>query len=68
MRSAVFFWLGNKCWEKSDGGVSDVDIDAVTKIVNGGEIKAHQNGSYPTGKDPVILRREYTKLAYKAFT
>lgn len=67
VRSAVFFWVKNKCWMKADGGVSDADIDAVTKIVNSGEVKAHEKGDYPAGKDPVVLRREYTKLAYKAF-
>jgi predicted chitinase len=68
LRSAVYFWVDRNCWKSADGGVSDADIDAVTKIVNFGEITNHKNGKYKPNEDPVLLRRKYVKLAYAAFT
>lgn len=68
VRSAVVFWLKNECWKAADTGMNDAAIDAVTKIVNSGEIKKHQMGKYPANNNPVINRRNYAKLAYAAFT
>lgn len=67
IRSAVSFWLSNKCWSAADNGVNDDAIDAVTKIVNSGEIRNHMAGKYAKSSNPVINRRTYTKLAYSAF-
>lgn len=69
VRSAVAFWLKNNCWQAADGGINDAAIDAVTKIVNSGEIVNHKKGNYkkPEG-DPVLNRRKYAHLAYAAFT
>jgi len=69
LRSAVSFWVQNNCWKEADKGISDAAIDAVTGIINSGEVKNHNNGTYrDTDKDPVVLRRQYVKLAYAAFT
>lgn len=70
LRSAVFFWLNKNCWKKADGGMNDAAIDAVTKIVNGGEIKKNNAGAYNKDpkNNPVLLRRKFAKLAYAAFT
>ncbi|HJV27658.1 MAG TPA: hypothetical protein VJ673_18365 [Aromatoleum sp.] len=68
IRSAVFFWLDKKCWRPADDGITDDAIDAVTRIVNAGEIANHKKGVYrDPGKDPVLLRRSYVKLAHAAF-
>lgn len=68
LRSAVYFWVDNFCWRYADGGVDDASIDAVTKIVNSGEIANHKRGNYKPHEDPVLLRRINVKLAYAAFT
>lgn len=69
LRSAVSFWVTNKCFVEADKGISDTAIDAVTKIVNSGEIVLNQKGAYKDpNKNPVLLRRQYVKLAYAALT
>jgi predicted chitinase len=60
VRSAVWFWVANKCWEKADldaktGIISDPAVDAVTKIVNAGM----------NGKE---ARRTNVNRAHSAFT
>ena len=67
LRSAVYFWVENGCYEKADKGIEDSHIDAVTKIVNSGELKKHNAGGYPANDDPVLRRREYSKYAYDIF-
>ena len=68
-RSAVFFWVDNECYTPADKGINDAAIDAVTNIVNSGEIVLNQKGAYKDPKaNPVLLRRQYVKLAYAAFT
>lgn len=69
LRSAVSFWVTKKCYVEADKGISDAAIDAVTKIVNSGEITLNQQGAYKAPKaNPVLLRRQYVKLAYAALT
>jgi len=69
LRSAVSYWVGNNCFIEADKGITDAAIDAVTKIINSGEIKKHLSGAYnQPGENPVLLRRQYVKLAYAAFT
>lgn len=68
LRSAVAFWLDNNCWERADGGINDAAIDAVTKIINAGEIRKHAAGQYPADQNPVLRRRKYVHLAYGALT
>lgn len=68
VRSAVVFWLKNECWKAADKGMNDASVDAVTKIVNSGEIKKHRAGKYKPGNNPVLNRRKYVYLAYSAFT
>lgn len=68
VRSAVVFWLKNECWKAADKGMNDAAIDAVTRIVNSGEIKKHRAGGYKPGNNPVLNRRKYAHLAYSAFT
>lgn len=68
LRSAVYFWLSTGCWRAADGGINEVSIDAVTSIVNSGEVKNHKSGKYKPHEDPVLLRRAYVRLAYAAFT
>lgn len=68
LRSAVYFWIENRCWNAADNGITDAAIDEVTRIVNSGEIKNHNQGKYESSSDPVMLRRKYTRLAYAAFT
>lgn len=68
LRSAVYFWVDNFCWKYADGGINDASIDAVTKIVNSGEIANHMKGKYKPHEDSVLLRRINVKLAYAAFT
>lgn len=68
VRSAVAFWLKKKCWMEADNGVNDAAIDAITKVVNSGEIKKHLKGKYPANNDPVVNRRKFVYLAYSAFT
>lgn len=67
VRSAVVFWVNNNCWKAADSGINDANIDAVTKIVNPGEIKNHIKEAYDPNNDPVLKRRTNTKLAYSAF-
>lgn len=67
VRSAVAFWLKNECWKAADKGMNDAAIDAVTKIVNSGEINKHKAGKYKSGNNPVLNRRKYVYLAYAAF-
>lgn len=68
VRSAVWFWLVNKCYKTADKGLDDVTIDAATRIVNSGEVAKHKRGDYKDpNSDPVLQRRSYTKLAYSAF-
>ena len=64
-----------ECWKHADkdagkGAVSDEMIDAITKIINPGEIKKHQAGKYPNdeAKNPVLKRRCNVKLAFRYFT
>lgn len=68
VRSAVVFWLKNECWKAADKGMNDAAIDAVTRIVNSGEIKKHRAGGYKPENNPVLNRRKYAHLAYSAFT
>lgn len=68
VRSAVAFWLKNECWKAADKGMNDAAIDAVTKIVNSGEINKHKAGKYKPAENPVLNRRKYVYLAYAAFT
>ena len=69
VRSAVSFWLDKKCWKAADDGITDAAIDAVTQLVNAGEIAKHKKGGYKTdAENPVLLRRSYVSLAYSAFT
>lgn len=75
VRSAVWFWLRNECWKQADkdsskGAVSDEVIDAITRIVNAGEIRKHMVGQYPNDerKNPVLKRRSNVKLAFRYFT
>lgn len=69
VRSAVSFWLDKKCWKAADNGITDAAIDAVTQLVNAGEIAKHKKGGYKTdAENPVLLRRSYVSLAYSAFT
>ena len=69
LRSAIFFWVDNECYTQADNGITDAAIDAVTKIVNSGEIAMYQHGAYNDPKaNPVLLRRQYVKLAYAALT
>lgn len=68
VRSAVVFWLTKKCWEAADKGMNDAAIDAVTKIVNSGEITIHLSGDYQANNNPVLNRRKFARLAYAAFT
>jgi predicted chitinase len=66
IRSAVVFWVYKHCWQAADGGINDNAIDAVTHIVNPGELAAYNK--HPTADSPVLNRRKYTKLAYAAFS
>jgi predicted chitinase len=66
IRSAVVFWVYQHCWQAADGGINDAAIDAVTHIVNPGELAAYNK--HPTADSPVLNRRKYTKLAYAAFS
>lgn len=67
LRSALVYWLIHNCWKKADGGMNDAAIDAVTKIINGGEITKHKAGQYTDpNKNPVLLRRKNVYLAYAA--
>lgn len=68
VRAAVAFWLKNDCWKAADKGMNDAAIDAVTKIVNSGEINKHKAGKYKPQENPVLHRRTYVYLAYAAFT
>lgn len=69
LRSAISFWVSNKCFNKADQGISDVAIDAVTQIINAGEIDKHKKGGYDKpAENPVLLRRKYVQLAYAALT
>ena len=68
VRSAVWFWLKNQCYKLADKGLDNACIDAVTKVVNSGEIRKHERGKYNNASNnPVLKRREFTKLAYHAF-
>jgi predicted chitinase len=55
IRSAVWFWVSNECMKKADGGIRDSDVDAVTAIVNRGEL----------GTPKAIERRNFSQNAYK---
>lgn len=68
VRSAVAFWLKNECWKAADKGMDDAAIDAVTRIVNSGEVNLHKAGKYKPGNNPVLHRRKYVYLSYAAFT
>ncbi len=67
VRSAVVFWLKNECWKAADKGMNDAAIDAVTKIVNSGEISNHLAGKYKPNENPVLNRRKFAHLAYSVF-
>jgi predicted chitinase len=69
IRSAVVFWVDKNCYEKADQGISDTDIDAVTRVVNAGELRSFNSDHYrDNSKNPVLKRRSNVKLAYAAFT
>lgn len=68
LRSAVAFWLDKECWKRADEGINDVAIDAVTRIINAGEIRKHAAGKYQPHQNPVLKRRQYVHLAYAALT
>jgi predicted chitinase len=55
LRSAVWFWVSKGCMKKADEGVRDSDVDAVTRIVNSGEV----------GTSAGQERRNFTQDAYK---
>ena len=67
LRSAVVFWLERKCWEKADAGVDAEAIDALTALINAGEIRKHLAGQYAADQSPVLKRRAYVQLAFTAF-
>lgn len=68
VRSAVWFWLRNACCELADKGLDNACIDAVTKVVNSREIRKYERDNYNNApNNPVLKRREFTKLAYHAF-
>lgn len=66
VRSAVVFWVYKNCWQAADSGMNDGAIDAVTRIVNAGELAAYKK--HPTTDSPVLNRRKFAKLAYAAFS
>ncbi|WP_157662687.1 hypothetical protein [Sulfuriferula sp. AH1] len=66
IRSAVVFWVYKHCWQAADAGMNDAAIDAVTHIVNSGELAAYNK--HPTTDSPVLNRRKFAKLAYAAFS
>jgi predicted chitinase len=66
IRSAVVFWVYKHCWQAADGGMNDSAIDAVTHIVNSGELAAYNK--HPTTDSPILNRRKFVKLAYAAFS
>lgn len=53
VRSAVWFWVSQRCVRAADTGMGDVQVDAVSHIVNSGE----------TGV-PHLNRREYAKKSF----
>ena len=55
-RSAVVFWLDNKLYDIADKGVSDDNIDKVTKVIN----------KY-TPPESYANRRKFTKEASQIF-
>lgn len=67
LRSAVWFWAGKGCMKPADTGIADSNVDAVTAIVNRGELGQHNgDGSYNVSNDsPAINRRNYAKKAYE---
>jgi predicted chitinase len=54
LRSAIWFWASKGCMKKADEGILDRDVDAVTGIVNHGEL----------GTPKAEERRNFTKNAY----
>lgn len=68
LRSAIVFWIDKNCWVAADAGITESAIDAVTKIVNAGEITNNLNGKYKENANPVKNRRINTILAYAAFS
>ncbi len=67
LRSAVWFWISKRCMRAADSGISDRNIDAVTKIINRGEL-GHRNadGSFTPPKDgPADKRRKNVTSIYK---
>jgi predicted chitinase len=38
IRSAIWFWVKYKVFERADGGCRDIDVENVTKSVNGGKM------------------------------
>lgn len=57
LRSGVWFWASNKCMKEADKGISNDNIDAVTRIVNPGEVGT------PDGN----TRRTFSQEANKIF-
>ena len=55
LRSAVWFWVSKGCMKMADGGMRDRDVDAVTGIVNHGEL----------GTPKAIVRRNFAQAAYE---
>jgi predicted chitinase len=70
IRSAVWFWASNKCMKPADQGISDACIDAVTAIVNRGELgKPNSDGSFTlTSTTPAFDRRMYANSAFFIFS
>ncbi|MGJ7581139.1 hypothetical protein ACSFA3_13230 [Variovorax sp. RHLX14] len=70
IRSAVWFWASNGCMRSADRGTSDKCIDAVTAIVNKGELgKPNADGSFTlTSITPAFNRRAYVNYAFLIFS
>lgn len=45
LRSEVSFWIEKKCYVLADNGVEDKDVDAVTNVINPGEINKNKKGN-----------------------
>ncbi|MQR01655.1 glycoside hydrolase family 19 protein [Glaciimonas soli] len=56
IRSAVWYWLHNKIYEKADEGATDKAVNAVTRVVNGAHMDAAKE-----------RRDAFNNLSYGAF-
>ncbi len=57
LRSAVWFWVSKGCMKKADAGMRDSDVDAVTGIVNHGELgtpKAQERRVFAQGAYSIL--------------